>query len=348
MTMAVSTQRRSLSIASVNEMAGSVSVGNLSSSISASSTTAGLYNVTNGTTVQIVATANAGYNFVCWREGVSIYSRTADTTVTVRSNRSLTAVFVSVCDTMTLAVNDTTMGSIEMLYEFTPLDTVDLSTIQSDYTVQDGTVLTGTLGGNRRISVADGASIMLSNMAILGVHMSDNGSHWAGLTLLGDATIVLDGGTANYIRGFNRQDPGILVPVGATLTICGSGELTAESGNSHSTINDSLRAAGIGGGYNLSCGNIVINGGTITTIGAIGASLGSGYNADCGNIAIHGGIVNASSIGCGNGAYIDSIIITGGTVNAVGKNLQSGIGTDAGGTVSHILITGGTQILLVI
>ena len=253
-------------------------------------------------------------------------------------------------DTITLAVNDTNMGSIKMLYAFTPLDTVDLSTIHSNYTVQDGTVLTGTLGtnstnpnhpsaDNRKISVAAGATVMLSNMDITGVDNSN--FKWAGLTLLGDATIVLDDNTSNYIRGFYYQYPGIYVPGGATLTICGSGELTSESGKGDQ-LYDPWWAPGIGGAYNNSCGNIVVEGGTITTIGGYGASLGGGYRGACGNIAIHGGTVNASSIGCGNSATIDSILITGGIVNATAKDLQAGIGCDGGGTVNHIVITGGT------
>ena len=45
---------------------------------------------------------------------------------------------------------------------------IDLSTITANYTAQDGETLTGTLGENVKISIADGATITIENVTIKG------------------------------------------------------------------------------------------------------------------------------------------------------------------------------------
>ena len=47
----------------------------------------------HGETDSLTATPNAGYHFVCWVEADTVYSRSADTVVTVTGDRSFTAVF---------------------------------------------------------------------------------------------------------------------------------------------------------------------------------------------------------------------------------------------------------------
>ncbi|MBR5550267.1 MAG: hypothetical protein IKU71_11155, partial [Kiritimatiellae bacterium] len=42
---------------------------------------------------------------------------------------------------------------------------VDLSTVTAHTKLNDGDVATGTLGGNYKISIADGATVTLSNVA---------------------------------------------------------------------------------------------------------------------------------------------------------------------------------------
>ena len=211
---------------------------------------------------------------------------------------------------------------------------VSLAALTADYTAQDGDMLTGTLNGatqKYKISIAAGATVTLSNATINGVHTDDSHELWAGLTCEGDATIILDG--TNAVENFNRHYPGLQPgPTGKTLTIRGSGSLTATCRNF---------GAGIGtkndGG---SCGNIRIEGGTVTANGGRGAGIGSGYKSSCGDITITGGTVtvtgaeDGAGIGSGNGNYATSqcgdITITGGTVTATGGESGAGIGSGYG------------------
>ncbi|MBO7511198.1 MAG: hypothetical protein J6T35_08440, partial [Bacteroidales bacterium] len=58
--------------------------------------------------------------------------------------------------------------------------TIDLATVTENTTIGDGYTLTGTLGGNYKISIADGATVTLDNVVINGV--DDAQYDWAGLT----------------------------------------------------------------------------------------------------------------------------------------------------------------------
>ena len=158
---------------------------------------------------------------------------------------------------------------------------VDLATLTEDYTAQTGEMLTGILNANVKVSIADGATVTLFDANIDG---ADNESYkWAGLTCLGDATIILTG--SSYIRGFERSYPGIYVPQNKTLTIKGEGSLEATT---------HMLGAGIGGGWYIDSGNIVIESGTIiATNTSEGAGIGCGADATCGNITIIGGNVTA-------------------------------------------------------
>jgi hypothetical protein len=184
---------------------------------------------------------------------------------------------------------------------------------------------------------------------------------WAGLTCLGDATIILEGD--NTVNAFYYQCPGILPgPTGTTLTIKGSGSLSAQSiyyeANTSQGIMPILGGAGIGCGTfdntnfaaynNTSCGNIRIEGGSITAqggheaagIGTAGASKtisGVDVTSTCGDITITGGTIeatggiNAAGIGTGlSTAWANpsagtvatstcgNIIISGGSITATG------------------------------
>lgn len=162
---------------------------------------------------------------------------------------------------------------------------VNLSTLTSDYTAKDGEVLTGTLNGNYKISVTDGATVTLNGVNISGVNSESY--RWAGITCEGDATIILKGN--NTVKGFHWAFPGISVPTGKTLTIYGSGSLNVSSGGC---------ASGIGAGYTWEhhCGNIVIAGGSIAaTGGQQAAGIGGGYFSNCGSITITSGVTSVTA-----------------------------------------------------
>ena len=206
--------------------------------------------------------------------------------------------------------------------------TIDLASVSSnlpvgsELMVTNGLTLTGELSGYHKISIAPGATVTLSGATIPGWD-DDYNMPWAGITCLGDATIVLADGTTNSVKGYHCDFPGIQAgPAGATkaenttLTIRGAGTLTAETGMWTDGSTTDGYAAGIGGGYNQTVGNIRIEGGNITARGNdSGAGIGSGYaydgTASCGDITITGGNITAtggrSAAGIGTGNFIYSL-----------------------------------------
>ena len=288
---------------------------------------------------------------------VSLKSMAYNITGTVTTDASGTATFAAGINdelnlqpfSLTVAGNPITIVSSDKyvdagkIYNITraaaPAAT-DLSTISEAYTASDGETLTGTLASNVKISIADGATVTLNNVTINGVNDSDY--EWAGITCLGDATIILSG--TNTVKGFDEDYPGIQAAAGKKLTINGTGSLTASSYD---------YAAAIGGGNGVACGNIEIQGGTITaTSGGRYAGIGGGNNAACGNITISGGTVtatggtNGAGIGGGYNASWGNITISGGTVTATGGDSGAGIGGGKRATASfscgNITISGGT------
>ena len=214
-----------------------------------------------------------------------------------------------------------------------PQNVVDLSTLEGDKELQNGDVVTGTLSGNKKITIAPGATVTLKNATITSLANANN-VDYAGITPLGDATILLVG--TNTVKGGHEDYPGIYVPADHTLTINGTGSLNASSNGN---------GCGIGGGFYVGCGNIIINGGTVTaTGGRNSAGIGSGFSA-CGNITITGGTVtaiggeDAPGIGSGYDATCGNITINGGTVTAIGGKDAPGIGGGTEAICGNITIT---------
>ena len=218
--------------------------------------------------------------------------------------------------------------------------TVDLSTLTGDYVAQNGDVLKGTLAKNVKISIADGATVTLDGVTINGTH--DLNYKWAGINCQGFATIILKDGTTNTVKGFHDYYPGIYTPSDKTLTIkgeaAGTGSLTASSNGF---------GAGIGGGYKIDCGSIVVMSGNVTaTGGQFAAGIGSGNGAGGGSIIIAGGTVTAAggldAAGIGSGSTSTSnceyIIIYGGTVTATGGQYGAGIGSGQYAKCEDIMI----------
>ena len=224
----------------------------------------------------------------------------------------------------------------------------DLSKLTAESTAEfatatDGMTITGTLAANVKVSIAAGATVTLDGVTIVGD--DDENYKWAGLNCLGDATIILKDRTENMVQGFHEDYPGIHVPAGSRLTITG-GTL----GNGMLTATSSGYGAGIGGGNNIHCGNIDIQGGYIAATGGIyGAGIGGGLDAICGNITISGGTVRAmggpeaAGIGGGSNGRCGGIMITNGVTRVFAmKDDHSpySIGAGNGGSCVTVAIGG--------
>lgn len=205
-----------------------------------------------------------------------------------------------------------------------------LSELFEDHVAQDGDILSGILNGDYKVSIADGATVTLSGVTIA---YSSNNFDTPGIECEGDATICLSG--TNVVscgaRGGYAHYSGIYIHQNKTLTIEGPGSLTIALPSDITNY-----GAGIGGGYQQNCGNIVINGGTLDVTGAY-AGIGASQSQSCGTITITGGTVTAQggdgSAGIGtsssqiyNGSICGLITISGGTVTAIGGSSAAGIG----------------------
>ena len=173
-------------------------------------------------------------------------------------------------------------------------------------TATNGMTISGTLTADVKVSIADGASVTLNGANINNSSKSGSVS-CAGITCKGNATINLYGGSINNINSSSDGYPGIQAgPSGNTLTIQGTGSLSAQGGSN---------APGIGGGNEITCGNISLLGGQISACGGDNApGIGSGQIGSCGNINIS--------------RNVEKITITGGSGASVS------IGTNGGGTLT--------------
>ena len=231
-----------------------------------------------------------------------------------------------------------------------------LTTATTELTLQHGDVVTGTGGENTQLKIAAGATVILMGVTNTGITKAEN---IAGIECLGDATIILDG--TNSVAG-REYAPGIFIPQGSTLTIQGSGSLTATGGTTSETGSGIgyIGGAGIGGTNNISCGNIVIEGGTIEATGTgYSAGIGSGYGGSCGDITITGGNITAQgnswAAGIGSGDTDQAAVTCGdisicgsAQVTATGGDEAAGIGSghaeQATNTCGDISISGSAQV----
>ena len=188
--------------------------------------------------------------------------------------------------------------------------TVKLDTLSADYVAEDGDILTGTLKNWHKLSIAEGATVTLSDV-ITQIH-DDTGITFPGITCEGNATIVLADGTVNELIA-NQGQPGILAGgKGTTLIIRGG-----EKGSGKLTATGRINAAGIGSGCDMTCGDIKIKGGHIeATGGDYAAGIGTGRHGRCGIITIEGGVIEANGgkyaagIGTGRDGICGNIIIS--------------------------------------
>ena len=207
--------------------------------------------------------------------------------------------------------------------------------------LKNGDAVTGTGGANTQLKIAGGATVTLSGVTNNSLSGGNQGR--ASIECIGDATIILADGTTNTFKS-QYERAAVYIPSGHTLTIKGNGTLIADNSGAY--------GAGIGGSYQQNCGNIRIEGGTVTATGGYAAGIGSGNNKhSCGTITITGGTVTATGsvyaagIGGGEDGSCGTISITGGTVTATGGDFAAGIGSghagEADATCGDISISGG-------
>ena len=206
----------------------------------------------------------------------------------------------------------------------------------------------------------DGVYINVSDKAVSPLEIAEDSTGAVSVVLKGSNALTA-GEKAAGIQKNGTAD--------GTLTISGSGALTAQGGKygagigsgyekagSNITISGGTiiakggyNGAGIGGGKNGAGSNISISGETITaTGGAYGAGIGGGDYGVGSNITISGGTVtatggeNAAGIGGGDNRDGNDISISGGTVTATGRSTKSDIGGGGGGSTGKVTITGGS------
>ena len=279
----------------------------------------------NGYTAQatISPTANVFYLAVpAGTSGLTFLATGADVSTTYIYNKA----------SVTLAPSTYYQSTVTL----TQQTTRTIATDDTNVTINDGDIVSGTGGTHTKLFIADKATVTLNGLT----NKSCTNGYAAGIECNGDATIILADGSTNEFKG-HWERAAIYVHSGNTLTIRGGGTLIADntSGEANGT--------GIGGSYQNDCGDIVIEGGTITAKGTTGAGIGGGMGRSCGKITITGGYITSTGsggtgIGGGNGGSCGVITIMGGTINATGMDYAAGIGSGKYGSCGVINITGGT------
>lgn len=240
---------------------------------------------------------------------------------------------------------------------------INLSELTADYIAQDGDVLTGTTGYS--IQIAADATITLSNVTITNWRKSP-------IECLGNATINIEDGSVNRLKESDEDSESYARPAlafgpsGTTLTINGNtGRLNAIGGRFSPGIgcrassgayggliinggiisvygNGAIYTHGIGAtdinNHGPSCGDITINGGTISASGSYGVGIGAAGASWCGAISINGGTITSHATGSiAIGGNCSKVMIYGGEINA-STNTGVGIGSSSG----VVYIDGGT------
>ena len=179
----------------------------------------------------------------------------------------------------------------------------------------------------------DGVYINVSDKAVSPLEIAEDSTGAVSVVLKGSNALTA-GEKAAGIQKNGTAD--------GTLTISGSGALTAQGGK---------YGAGIGSGHKKAGSNICISGGEVTATGGHGgAGIGSGYEKAGSNISISGGEVTATGgyggAGIGGGMYGagSSITISGGMVTTTGGSYGAGVGSGYHESASNITISGGTII----
>lgn len=180
------------------------------------------------------------------------------------------------------------------------------------------------LAGNKDMSISGSGEVILVG----------NGVTSGGITFDGDMTVAL---VNVNIEAYN----------GTPITV-GGGKVTFELFGENRLV---AKTTGYSALYNAEGTTVTLRGaGTLVAKGGeFGAGIGSGYQGTCGDITISGGVVVAEggngSAGIGSGYYYSrcgEILISGGKVTATGGMEAAGIGCGAfSSTCGNITISGG-------
>ena len=237
--------------------------------------------------------------------------------------------------------------------------------------------------GNVNI-ILKGENVLIAADNYAGIQKDGNTENIGALTISGDGSLTVTGGSCGAGIGGSRKRAGSNIAIsGGTVTATGGSEAagigggTYKDGNNISISGGTVTAtggtfgAGIGGGKNGAGSYITISEGTVTATAVAdatkaysqaGAGIGGGKNGAGSNISISGGTVTAVSTaassmgitgaGIGGGSYRDgnNISISGGTVIATssatsdGGYSGAGIGGGDSGNGRDITISGGTVI----
>ena len=203
-----------------------------------------------------------------------------------------------------------------------------MTTLGTDQNAEGGVYkITGTYSSFLNIvTIPEGKTAVLSGATI------SRSSH---ITCNSNVTIILMGSNSITV---SDNYPAIIPGESGTLTITGTGSLTAQGGDNN---------PGIGSLYDghkgHTCGDILICGGTIDVTGgksqepySAGAGIGTGTMGRCGNITITTGVTSVTarkgsshsasavhSIGRGGSSSICGTITIGGTVYWDGSSYQN-------------------------
>lgn len=233
-------------------------------------------------------------------------------------------------------------GQAELLADGT---TYDISTGSVTISADGDYTITGSAAAvANTITVKSGVS---ANITLSNVNIDVSGTEKAAAFKIednsaGNVTVILEGEntlkSGKYCAGLQKSG------MSGSLTIQGSGSLTATGGDA---------GAGIGGGDLGAGSGITIRSGNVTAVGGSGgAGIGGGKDGIGDAITITGGTVvanggkNSAGIGGGysNKSSVDgsNITISGGHVTARSESSGAGIGGGSSKNGSGITISGGT------
>ncbi len=205
-----------------------------SSSPAAGGTTSGGGTVDSGTSVTVVATPNAGYNFVNWTEGGSAVSATASYTFTAGANRTLVANFAQITYTIATSASPAAGGTTSGGGTVASGSSVTVvATPNAGYNFVNWTEGVSAVSGTASYTFTAGANrTLVANFAQITYTIATSASPAAGGTTSGGGTVASGSSvtvvaTANAGYNFvNWTEAGSEVSASASYTFTASANRT--------------------------------------------------------------------------------------------------------------------------